>query len=86
MEAIVIQRLIFKVFFIRVSDVSQEGAIKLRDLFKNKYPSLNFELLVIGMNENFHEPWEEEKIRNFYSQAEINRALYKQVLLGILDE
>lgn len=57
-----------KVFFFRSEDISKEKAIVLRDLFRKKYPSLDFVLIVVRNDLTFQEPWHIDGIRNFYIQ------------------
>jgi len=57
-----------KVIFIRGGSFlsAQEEAILIRDFFRDKYPTLEFILLVISSQEEFKVDWELENIRNFY--------------------
>ena len=56
-----------KIYFIRHRGITScEQACTLRNIIKEKYPNLDFTIIVVGKNPNLVEPWEEQNIRNYY--------------------
>jgi hypothetical protein len=61
-----------KVIFIRSGDSGadlptiQNKAIAIRDYLKSQYPTLDFTLVYISGNPVFQEPWNIDRIKNFY--------------------
>ena len=72
-----------KLIFLRATEITKDGTITLIDLFKKKYLSLDFELLAFGKTEDFREPFNQEKVRNFYCPNAENVDFYKQVIQAI---
>lgn len=54
------------IYFIRYGDTSRSQAIQLRDLIANKYPSLEFILIILGRSSEMHESWNLDKIQNYH--------------------
>ena len=69
-----------KVVFIRADDISKESAITLRDFFIKKYPNLDFVLVVLRGDIAFQEPWNIDKIRNFYFPQYNDFKLFGKIL------
>jgi hypothetical protein len=64
------------VCFVRTEYVNQKEALEIRDIIKNRYPELNFTLLVISTAESFHIPWGFDNILNLHgSMGDLNRML-----------
>ncbi|HLB41200.1 MAG TPA: DUF1796 family putative cysteine peptidase [Candidatus Babeliales bacterium] len=58
-----------KIFFFRYHDITKAQAVLLRDLIAQRYPNLDFELVVVISTEPLGvtgETWELERIKNFY--------------------
>jgi hypothetical protein len=54
------------VYLIRLGDMVRAQAIQFRDLLTQKYPNLQFVLVVIGRNSEAQGDWNLENIKNFY--------------------
>ncbi len=72
------------VYFIRAEYITQEQAIKLRGLFRTKYPTLYFLLIVFNNSEDFKEPWHIDSIRNFYLPSWDDVTAFEETLKKIL--
>ena len=76
-----------KIYFIRSSVhsgqglIRQEDAIILRDTIKNKYPNLDFCLIIIGYSENCKTSWNLANIKNYYASSELEWKDVWQVIL-----
>ncbi|MCX5921919.1 MAG: DUF1796 family putative cysteine peptidase [Candidatus Dependentiae bacterium] len=55
-----------QVFFIRHFGMNKQQAIAFRDLIENKFPSLDFILVVVSPVRSQENDWNLPKIRNFY--------------------
>jgi hypothetical protein len=53
-----------KIVFIRFDDINKTTAKKLVDLIKKKYPTLDFMLVALSLNEEFKTSWNLEFVRN----------------------
>ncbi len=57
-----------KLFFFRAVITKQE-ALQLRNLITEKYPQLDYTLVVMNKTDDFKEPWNEKNIKNFFLSA-----------------
>lgn len=72
-----------QIFFFRDEDTTREQAMKLRDYFTTTYPNLNFLLVITSKDESFHQPWDLDKIRNFYMSAYNDTKRFKEILTEV---
>lgn len=74
-----------KVFFIRSEYITKSETIALRDLLCTKYPSLDFELVVIATARDFEIPWNIDRIKNFRAEGN-DVAAWKKILSTLTPE
>lgn len=75
-----------KIFFIRSEETDKEQAVKLKDLIVNIYPSLDFTLIIFGSDIKFQNPWNIDKIKNFYVPRWDDPVLWGQTLKQVGSE
>ncbi len=61
--------------------ISQKEAILLRDLIEEKYPKINFTLIILSENKDFEKPWKLKKIKNFYLPQHADITTIKQTFM-----
>lgn len=54
-----------KIYFIRYLDITKTDALRLWSLLKDKFPTVDFTLIVIGDYNEFEKDWEAQTIKNF---------------------
>jgi|GEM_PF-1298052 len=59
-----------KIFFVRIFDITKQDAIELHDLIKQKFPALDYELVVLGQYEEYKESWNVPHLHTFYVAKE----------------
>lgn len=72
-----------KVYFFRAEYMTQEDSIRLRDCLKNKYPNLDFALIVSSLSQ---EQWNIPGVRHFYSNVWNDYATWGRALAGFFPE
>lgn len=56
-----------EVYFFRTI-ATKDQALELRDLISSKFPKLNYTLVVLNDSNDFKEPWNELRIKNFFME------------------
>jgi hypothetical protein len=69
-----------KVYFFRTG-ITKEEAKKLNALIRNKFPNLNYTLIVISDTEDFKKQWKIKRLRNFFIQGFQDATILNRKLL-----